>query len=124
MSDLGEGPRGPQPHPIRPFYFGFKNESQKEEKPAGQATKKSAPPPPPPAQRLEFRGPRAPPPPPLLFWFKKKRIAKGRKVGRASDKKKRPHAPLPLSSTSYVDKKERALSIEGCVTPTPNPSDM
>ena len=86
--------------------------------------KKSAPTPPPPAQRLELWGPRPHPLHPFYFGLKKKRIAKGRKVGRASDKIKRPHAPLPLSSTSYVDRKERALSIEGCVTPTPNPSDM
>ena len=84
MSDLGEGPRGPQPHPIRPFYFGFKNESQKEEKPAGQATKKSAPTPPPPAQRLELRGPRRHPSTPFILVLKK-RIAKGRKAGKASD---------------------------------------
>ena len=33
--------------PLSPHcYFGLKNESQKEEKPAGQATKKTTPPPP------------------------------------------------------------------------------
>ena len=125
MSDLGEGPRGPQPHPVRPFYFGFKKRIAKGRKAGRASDKKSAltTPPPPPAQRLELRGPR--PGPFHLFYFGlKKRIAKGRKAGRASDKKKCPHAPLPLSSTSHVDRKEQALSIEGCVTPTPNPSDM
>ena len=39
--------RGPRPHPLHPFYFGFKKkESQKEEKSAGQATKKNTPTPP------------------------------------------------------------------------------
>ena len=86
-----------------------------------QATKKA---PPPPAQRLELRGPRPHPLHPFYFGLKKKNRKRKKSRQGKRQKKKRPHAPLPLSSTSYVDRKERALSIEGCVTPTPNPSDM
>ena len=42
--DLGERPGGPPPPPLTLFWVKIKKESQKEEKPAGQATSNRVPP--------------------------------------------------------------------------------
>ena len=89
-----------------------------------QATKKAPLTPPPQLNVWSSGDPGPTPSTPFILVLKKKNRKRKKSRQGKRQKKKRPHAPLPLSSTSYVDRKERALSIEGCVTPTPKPSDL